>query len=154
MRPSLLLLVALVACSSSSGPRQVPVLTTQLSSSVESVSGGVLTVTLTASNPTDTALHLSFTPGVIAEVKAAGQWEGGGVGLGDGFTNFDTLSLASGAVATLGSDSVTFAPSPSIEYFSLSPGTYDVRACYYPSAAGNRIVEPVCGNGVALTLTP
>ncbi len=153
MRPSLLLLVALVACSSSSGPRQIPVLTTRLSSSVESVSG-VLTVTLTASNPTDTALSLSFTPGVIAEVKVTGRWEGGSVSLIDGFTNFDTLSVASGAAATLGSDSVTFVPSPSIEYFSLSPGTYDVRACYYPSAAGDGTVVPVCGNGVALTLTP
>jgi hypothetical protein len=159
MRASLVLLAALVACSDASGPRQIPVLTTQLSSSAESVSG-VLTVTLTASNPTDTTLHLAFTaPAVTVEIQVEGQWQGAGPLLSGGFLNLDTLSLVSGAVAPLGSVNVEFSSStqPSAESFSLSPGTYAVRACYYPATGavtGHAILLPVCGNSVALTLTP
>src|SRR5579863_5707052 len=109
MRASLVLLVTLAACSDSNGPRQIPVLTTQLSSSAVSVNG-VLTVALMASNPTDTTLHLSFG-GVDAEIKVQGQWRAGSIGLSDGFVGspgYDTLSLASGAAATLGYVNVNF----------------------------------------------
>ena len=159
MRTSLVLLAALAACSDTSGPRQIPALTTQLSSSVESVTG-TLQVTLHASNPTDTTLHLSWS-GVVAEIKLQGQWNIGS-NFNDGFGGgaVDTLSLTSGAGAPLGTVSVTFSPPAFVvsqeESFTLSPGTYSVRACYYPwtPASGPGSVSPaVCGNTVTLTLT-
>lgn len=160
MRASLLLLASLVACSDSSGPHHIPVLTTQLSASVDSVKG-VLQVTLRASNPTDTTLHLSWA-GVLAEIKLQGQWNAG-TGLDDGFvgaSSVDTLSLMPGAGAPLGTVSVTFSPQAFVlnqESFTLSPGTYSVRACYFPwapvSGAGG-VSSAACGNTVKLTLTP
>lgn len=166
MRASLILLAALAACSDSSGPHQVPVLTTQLSATVDSINGR-LEVTLNASNPTDTTLHLSFTlPSVYAAIKVGGQWTyGSGFAA---FTSTDTLSLTSGATATLGTVNVIFLPPaghlsvapailPNDEYFTLSPGTYSVRACYDPIAPGTQagsISQAACGNGVSLTLTP
>lgn len=157
----LLLTATGIGCSDSSGPHQIPVLTTQLSASVESVTG-TLQVTLHASNPTDTTLHLSWS-GVVAEIKLQGQWNIGS-GLNDGFVGspgVDTLSLISGAGAPLGTVNVTFSPPAFVlsqeEAFTLSPGTYSVRACYYPwqavSGPGG-VAQAACGNTVQLTLTP
>lgn len=138
MRTSLVLLVVLAACSDASSPRQLPVLTTRLSSSVVSVSEPDIIVTLLASNPTDTTLHLTFdTPTVSAEIKLQGQWTGGGT---PGISNLDTLSVGPGAVDSVGS--------ADLRVLLLSAGNYDVRACYDPLSG------PSCASSVTLTVTP
>jgi hypothetical protein len=167
MRSSLVLLAVLAACSDSSGPHQIPALTTQLSASVVRMNGQ-LGVALNASNPTDTALYLSFTePPVYAEIKLDGQWNAGG---GDGFVGqvqIDTLSLASGAAATLGTVNVTFYPpsgqsrqAPDTQTdnqsFTIAAGTYSIRACYFPWGSvtpPGGIAHAQCGNGLSFTLT-
>lgn len=90
-----------------------------------------------------------------------GQWQFGEL-FDPGFAAIDTLSLTPGAVAPLGTIAVQFLTAPphaiplSAEDFVLTPGTYDVRACYFPpdsvSASGGFV--PQCGNTVSLTLTP
>lgn len=169
MRASLLLLAALAACSDASGPRHVPTLATQLSASVDTISGDALTVTLNASNPTDTTIHFSYVKSsVYAQVEVSGKWTDG-LGPGDGFggaDSTDTLSLTSGANAPLGTIAVVFVPpathlslAPAMlfgtEEFSLSPGAYRMRACYFPSDStgpGGGIVQGACANGVSITL--
>jgi len=166
MRGSLVLLAALIACSDSSGPPHVPVFTTQLSATVDSING-VLVVTLNASNPTDTTERIAYTaPSVYAEIKLGGQWRDGFIG--GGFVATDTLVLTSGAAGTLGAVNVLFTTpaaqlslAPAIltdnESFAIAPGTYDVRACFVPSgppgAQGGSVVQGVCGDGVPFTLT-
>jgi hypothetical protein len=159
MRGSLVLLAALMACSDSSGPPHAPVLTTQLSSAVDSING-VLVVTLNASNPTDTTERIVYlAPSVYAEVRLDGEWR---AGFGPaGFVRTDTLVLTSGADTTLGVVDVLFtpyavqsslAPADLIgnESFAIPPGMYDVRACFTPSGPG----AAACGNGLPFTLTP
>src|SRR5579862_2991695 len=126
MRCSLVLLVVLAACSDASGPRQVPVLTTQISSSVDSINGPELVVTLTASNPTDTTLQLFFTePAVALDIKIGGQWLLGH-SLTSGGEPAGSLSLTAGAAAPVGTVGAIFLPQagsapamlPNAEYFS------------------------------------
>lgn len=170
MRSSLILLAMLAACSDSSGPHHVPVLTTQLSASVDTINGGALAVTLNATNPTDTTLHLTFSvPAVAAQIKISGQWTPDSSV--DGFVSIqsDTMSLAAGATAGLGTVYVTFLPPsdhlsvapagpPDDQQFRIVPGTYSVRACYFPITGGGEVVTPAnsgdnCGNGQTFTLT-
>jgi len=166
MRGSLVLLAALMACSDSSGPPHAPVLTTQLSATVDSING-VLVVTLIVSNPTDTTERIAYwgPPPVYAEIKLDGQWRNGFGG--DGFVGLRTLVLPSGADSTLGVVNVLFTPpaqqslAPAAlldnESFAIPPGTYGVRACYDPAGSGSgggSVVQLVCGNGVSFTLTP
>jgi hypothetical protein len=158
MRGSLVLLAALMACSDSSGPHQVPVLTTQLSTTSASIGGGVL-VTLLASNPTDTTVRLAYETLAYAEFKLVGHanWQGGFAG---GFTGVDDQVLAPGDTATLGEVGVGFyvptansesarAVTPTQEYITLEPGSYSVRACVDVPSSGAYI----CGNGTPFTLT-
>lgn len=169
MRASLVLLAALAACSDSSGPRHVPELTTQLASSVATVDGPVLAVTLNATNPTDTTIQLSFSlPAVLVQIKVGGAWQSGGGPFSDGFGSGrdTTVSLIGGAWGPLGTAYLAFLPPsnqqsaapalfPNTEQFTLSPGVYSVRACYYPdtsSSQGGSIVHAQCGNSVSLTL--
>ena len=169
MRASLILLAALAGCSSDSSgpPHGGPVLTTQLSATVDSINGGPLVVTLNASNPADTTVRIAYSaPSVYAQIKLDGQWRAG-LGPG-GFVGTDTLVLTSGADTTLGAVNVSFTPpAPQLslapagfidnESFAIAAGTYDVRACYLPSVPGNQpgsVVQGVCGDGVPFTLTP
>ncbi|HTD58997.1 MAG TPA: hypothetical protein VK679_00025 [Gemmatimonadaceae bacterium] len=167
MRGSLILLAALMACSDSSGPPHAPVLTTQLSSTAVGING-VLAVTLSASNPTDTTEQIAYTTPepVYAEIKLGGQWRSGFVA--GGFGGIDTLVLPSGADTALGVVSVLFTPpaqqslAPAAlsdnESFAIAPGMYDVRACFTPpgptGAQGGSVVQGTCGNGVSFDLTP
>ena len=158
MRGSLVLLAVLAACSDSSGPHQVPVLTTQLSTTSASIGGGVL-VTLVASNPTDTTVRLGYETLGYAEFKLVGQanWQGGFEGA---FIAVDDQVLAPGDTATLAEVGVAFnvpttnselapAVTPSQEYITLEPGSYSVRACVDVPSTGAYI----CGNGTPFTLT-
>jgi hypothetical protein len=154
MRGSLVLLAVLAACSDASASHEFPTLRTQLSATVVSDSSGVLGVSLRASNPTDTTMQLALqTPVLHAQVKIGGQWRGAlsAPGLG----GVDALNLMPGAVDTIGPDLVGFSPSAGQhnyvnESFSLAPGTYSVRGCFYPYD----VAEAVCGNSVTFTLTP
>jgi len=167
MRASLALLAALLgACSDSSGPPRVPVLTTQLSATADSING-VLSVTLNASNPTDTTVRLAYlVPTVFAEIKFGGQWRAGFSNAGSVAT--DTLVLTPGASAPVGVVYVLFTPpasqssaEPAVlitnESFAIAPGMYSIRACVIPPQAGvqgGTVVDGVCGNGLSFTLTP
>lgn len=161
MRGSLILLAAFLACSDSSGPPHAPILTTKLSATAGSINGGALVVTLNVSNPTDTTEQIAYwtPPAVYAEIKLGGQWRAGYVASGFGGT--DTMVLPSGVDTTLGAVDVLFTPSavqsslaPAAliydESFAISPGMYDVRACFAPPGSG----APECGNGVSFDLTP
>jgi hypothetical protein len=168
MRTSLVLLAALAACSDSNGPRQIPALLTQVSTySVPMYRQ--LAVTLTASNPTDTTLHVAFEPGTFAEIKLDGKWSPG-PSPSDGFVGqvqVDTLSLDPGAASTLGVAYVTFYPPggqpsgvptvyPSTQAFPMSPGTYSIRACYYPwrlASPQGGVSQAQCGNALTFALT-
>lgn len=159
MRTSLVLLALLAACSDASAPRQVPVLTTELSSSVSSVQG-LVTVTLKASNPTDTTLHLSFTtPPISLMIHFSNGDAPAGGGPRQGYAELETLSLAPHAAAALGLVTMSFVPSSQrdVEYWPISTGSYVIQACYYPSSVplvGHDLLMPVCGSSVPLTLTP
>jgi hypothetical protein len=152
MRGSLVLLAAVLGCSDAGGPpRFLPVLTTQISAATDTVNG-VLAVTLTASNPTDTTERMPYeVPTVSAEFDIDADWRGG---YGPaGFTTTDSLVLDPGASATVGTVSVSFTPTAALsgasfdnESISLPPGTYSVRACV-------SVGQSVCGNGVPFTLT-
>jgi hypothetical protein len=147
----------------------VPALTTQLSATADSING-VLSVTLNASNPTDTTVRVRYDANsVFAEVKLGGQWVAGSYNPGDGFgSGTDSLVLTPGAAATVGVVNVLFTPTraqtnltPSaivdIESFAIAPGLYSVRACYFPvqpTGPVGGIQQSVCANGVSFTLTP
>jgi hypothetical protein len=165
MRGSLVLLAALMACSDSSGPRFLPLLSTQISPSTDSINGA-LAVTMNAFNPTDTTERLYFlVQSVFAEVKVGANWSGDSArsGFGSGYADEDSVVLAAGASATVGTVNVLLSAftgsAPALEEaFALSPGAYSVRACIDPLPGptlpqGGYVTQHVCANGASFTLT-
>ena len=162
MRASLFLLAVLAACSDASAPHHGLVLTTELSSTF-ATPGQVVAATLRVSNTADTTVLLSFSlPAVFVEVDTNGQW------LGDALSNTGTnvLDVYPGTNMPLGTVSVAFYTPPGPlnagpvgsvgngEEFVLSPGSYPVRACYFPfwpSTPEGYTAQVVCGNSVLFT---